>query len=267
MIQSLRICGKEPGITRWQSFLALLLFVWAAPAPASAQSVADIFDEYSLSTVLVWFQDSSTGFASYGTAFAIDDKGHLLTCYHVVAGREEVTVSIPGVGGERERNLPARVIATASGLDAAVLKVDFDGFTPVRLGNSDNLRAGEEVGFIGFPLGYTVESEVVPSLAMGYISSMRRWRIQPDGPRLRMIQVDALVAIGTSGSPLFRKDTGEVIGMMKSHVKTPGPVMSRQDVLSEIESIPVEMAQFAGIGLALPVNPLKNMIREALVDR
>ena len=242
------------------STVIALLLCCAAPSRATTE-FPDIVEEISKSVVLIWFQDVETGFTSYGTGFFIDTTGHVLTCAHVVAEKKRVTVAIPTDGGEL--NYSAKIVAIDPRVDAAILEIEPTGTHPLPLGTSRNVRAGEEVGFIGFPLGYTIESNLGPSLTMGYVSSVRTWRVVPSGPPLSMIQVDGTVAIGTSGSPLFRRDTGEVIGMMKSHVRTPGPVLSNEDVLGEIQSIPKEMALSAGIGLALPIDAITRFIEQS----
>jgi S1-C subfamily serine protease len=208
----------------------------------------------SKSVVLVWFQESDRGYASYGTGFALDSLGHILTCAHVVQDKEMVTVAVPV--GDQEVNYPARVIDIDRDIDAALLKVIGAGLEGLAVDDGKPVRAGERVGFVGYPLGYTVDTSFGPSVTVGFVSAVRQWRVHPAAPRLPMIQVDGTVAIGTSGSPLFRVDTGAVVGMMKSHVRTPGPIGSGEDVLGEIESVPDKLATYTGIGLALPIGPL-----------
>lgn len=252
-------------LRRCQPVAIAALVVSLAAAPAGARTeLPDIVEELTRSVVLIWFQDAETGFTSYGTGFVIDGKGHVLTCAHVVADRIRVTVAIPTEGAEL--NYPATIVAIDPRVDSAILRIDATDLPPIAFGSSADVRAGEEVGFVGFPLGYTVESTLGPSLTMGYVASVRPWRVVPSGPPLPMIQIDGNVTIGTSGSPLFRRDTGEVIGMMKSHVRTPGPVLSKEDVLGEIQSIPKEMALSAGIGLALPIDAIARFVEESGVD-
>ncbi len=229
-----------------------------AQAASAAPTLADRVESISREVVLVWYQDEKTGFSSYGSGFAVDSIGHILTCAHVVKDQKLVTVALSEHG--LESNYPARVVVVDLYLDAALLITDAPGLKGLPLGRSATVRAGDETGFIGFPLGYTVDAGFGPSLAVGYVAARRRWRVHPAAPPLSMIQVDGTVAIGTSGSPLFLVDTGEVVGMMKSHVRTPGPVASEDDVIGEIESVPEQMASSAGIGLALPIDALARFV-------
>jgi len=229
---------------------ALAFYRSTHPAPG----VHDQAREIARSVGLVWYH-SDTGWVSYGTAFAVDGAGHFLTCAHVVHGVQQVTVAVPSLEGEL--NLPAQVLAEDLNMDVALLHVEGADRPAVRIGSSAAIPVGEAIGFFGFPLGYTVSADLVPSLAVGHVSALPEWRVNPGGPRVPMLQIDASVAAGQSGSPLFRRSTGEVIGMVKSHIHVPGTVLSREELLEEIESIPDEIAALTGIGLAIPMDGLR----------
>lgn len=241
--------------------LALLTIPVIAPAYTD---ISDIAEGMAESVVLIWYQEADRDFASYGTGFAIDTLGHILTCDHVIANRKSVTVAFPVNG--RERNFPAEIVARNPAIDTAILKIDYAGLKPVQIGDSSGLRMGSFLAFVGYPLGYTVEAELAPSLTTGYVSALRKWRVMPAGPRLRMIQIDCTVAIGTSGSPVFDPNTGAVIGMMKSHIRTAGMVLHDEDVLGAIQQLPQELAVSAGIGLALPIDPIAGFVLASGVE-
>jgi S1-C subfamily serine protease len=227
------------------------LAIWSVLA--KRDRLVPLARELGASVALVWFQDDS-GFTGSGTAFAVGD-GYFLTCAHVVGEREKVTLAIPSEGGER--NVSARVVATDPGIDAMLLRADDPGLRPVELGRAAGVHPGEEVLFAGFPLGYTVHADLLPSVSVGHVSSLPEWRVTPGGPRIPIIQIDALVSLGNSGSPLVRTSTGEVIGMLKSHIHVPGLVGSDEDILDIVQSIPPELAGRAGIGIALPADSLR----------
>ncbi|MBN1825186.1 MAG: trypsin-like peptidase domain-containing protein [Candidatus Eisenbacteria bacterium] len=232
--------------------------------PPATDDLPGRVEEIARSVVLVWYQTAG-GWANCGTAFAVDGEGRLLTCSHLVHGRETVTVTMPAPEGER--NVRARVIAEDPNVDAALLLMEEAPPPPVRLGRSDGVRVGEEVGFVGYPLGYTVNAHVTPTLTMGHVAAKPNWRVRADSPRIPMIQVDASIAVGNSGSPLFRAGTGEVVGMMKSQLRVPGQILEREDLLGWVETIPEELAPHAGIGLALPIDQLKDFLERNGVHR
>ena len=232
--------------------------------PAPTEDLPGRVETISRSVALVWYQ-APGGWLNCGTAFAVDGEGLLLTCSHLVHGRETVTVALPSPEGER--NVRARVIAEDPNVDAALLRMEEGGPPPVPLGRSEGVRVGEEVGFVGYPLGYTVNAHVTPTLTMGHVAAKPHWRVRADAPRIPMIQVDASIAVGNSGSPLFLTGTGEVVGMMKSQLRVPGNVMEREDLLGWVETIPEELAPHAGIGLAIPIDQLREFLEENGVRR
>lgn len=210
------------------------------------------------SVVLVWYHGASD-VANCGTAFSVDGEGHFLTCAHVVYGEENVTIAIPTPTGEK--NVPARVISEDPDIDAALLYAEGTDIPPVRFGRSDRVRAGEKVAFVGFPLGYTVNADLTPSLTVGYVAAIPEWRVHANAPRLPMIQVDAAIAVGNSGSPLFLEESGLVVGMMKSQIRVPGLSRAREDVLGWAQMVPDELVPHAGIGLALPMDKLREFLK------
>lgn len=142
--------------------------------------------------------------AGVGTGFVVSADGRIVTNLHVVAGAEDIQVRF--LDGTE---LPARLI-TAIDLerDLAVLKVDASRALPtLRLGNSDEVAAGDPVIAIGNPLGvfdYTVSDGIISSVRV--ISST-----------LSVLQITAPISQGSSGGPLFNAD-GEVIGVVRAFI-------------------------------------------------
>ncbi|MBM3320421.1 MAG: trypsin-like peptidase domain-containing protein [Candidatus Eisenbacteria bacterium] len=245
---------------RWKMrifYLAALGALLLCVSFLSRGRVVAVAERAASSVVLVWYQDDA-GTASYGTAFAVDDKGHFLTCAHVVRGRQEVAIAFPTVEGEA--NVAARVVASDERIDAALLKADEKGLPAARFGSTKGLRVGEEVIFAGYPMGYTLNADLEPSVGFGHVSALPKWRVSARAPRIPIVQIDASVALGHSGSPLFRTSSGKVIGMLKSHVGVPGLVKSNDEVLDFVESIPSELVGRAGIGIALPADSLRRFL-------
>jgi len=96
--------------------------------------------------------------ASHGTALLIDDKGHLLTPWHVVEGFSTVTVWLKAPG----QNTPAsseprvaRVIRINRQSDLALLALEDPPETaqPLTLANSAKLKRGEIVHLLGHANG------------------------------------------------------------------------------------------------------------------
>ncbi|MEO0074385.1 MAG: trypsin-like peptidase domain-containing protein, partial [candidate division WOR-3 bacterium] len=160
--------------------------------------------------------DSSPVFASrrnLGSGFLLDRQGHILTCDHVVAGSDELTVEF--ADGARYTTPVVEIVGRDPVTDLAVLKVKADReFAAVQLGNSDSLRVGQWVIAIGNPFG------LENSACAGIVSGLSRWGLaKSSGPDFQdFIQTDALINPGNSGGPLV--DTaGRVVGVC-SFVKT-----------------------------------------------
>ena len=139
-----------------------------------------------------------------GTAFAITPGGCLVTCEHVVAEAVLITV----VFHHESRHRVCKVMAMDEGLDVALIQpLDADGtehWLEVAAPDSP-ADLGTEVGLLGFPLG-SLGEEI--NYSQGIINSTRK------AQGVRMLQVDAGAAPGSSGGPLFRRSDGAVIGVL-----------------------------------------------------
>ena len=138
---------------------------------------------------------------SLGSGFIIDDKGIVVTNYHVIENAEEIRVVLAD-----EASFTAEVLGQDKKTDIAVLKIDPGDtkLTSVSFGDSDELRVGDWVLAIGNPfgLGGTVTAGIVSA----------RGRDIGNGPYDDFIQTDASINRGNSGGPLFNTD-GDVIGI------------------------------------------------------
>lgn len=114
--------------------------------------------------------------------------------------------------------------------DLALLKIDVENadLKPLKLGDSDSLEIGEWVVAIGNPFG--LES----SYTAGIISA--KGRDLGEGPYDNFLQTDASINPGNSGGPLVNLK-GEVIGINTAII-----------------------ASGQGLGFAVPVNTLKNIL-------
>ena len=140
--------------------------------------------------------------ASSGTGFIISADGYIITCYHVVEGAQNITVS--DFGGKKYK---AELAGYDDRKDLAVLKIDASGLKYVSVGDSNSLAVGQSVYAVGNPLG-----EYSYSMTSGIVSALDR-EINIDGSPINMFQLDAAVNPGNSGGPVFN-GYGEVIGMV-----------------------------------------------------
>lgn len=166
---------------------------------------------------------------SLGSGFVINEKGHILTNRHVIAGADEVMV-YPSKGKKFE----ATIVGEDDKTDIAVLKVESkEKVLPFcQLGDSDQVQVGEWVLAMGNPFG--LESTVT----VGIVSA--KGRVIGAGPYDDFIQTDASINPGNSGGPLFDMK-GRVVGINTAIV-----------------------ASGQGIGFAIPINLAKDLIPQLI---
>ena len=164
---------------------------------------------------------------SLGSGFVINEKGHILTNRHVIAGADEITVLT-----SKDKKFTATVVGEDDKTDIAVLKVDAKGLAYCTLGNSELLKVGEWVMAMGNPFG--LESTVT----VGIVSA--KGRVIGAGPYDDFIQTDASINPGNSGGPLFDLN-GRVVGINTAIV-----------------------ASGQGIGFAIPINLAKELIPQLI---
>ncbi|HYE41043.1 MAG TPA: Do family serine endopeptidase [Ramlibacter sp.] len=132
-----------------------------------------------------------------GSGFIISGDGYILTNAHVVAGADDVLVTLTD-----RREFKAKVLGADERSDVAVLKVEARDLPSLRVGTSRNIRVGEWVIAIGSP--FNLDNTVTA----GIISAKSR----DTGEYLPLIQSDVAVNPGNSGGPLINLK-GDVIGI------------------------------------------------------
>ena len=176
-----------------------------------------------------------------GSGFVWDDRGHIVTNYHVIrnAAAADVTLLVDG-GTKLSRKAQLRGVDPDK--DIAVLTVDDiprDKLRKIAVGTSSNLRVGASVFAVGNPFGLD------HTLTQGVISGLGREVRSPTGrPITNVIQTDAAINPGNSGGPLL-DSSGRLIGM-NTAIYSPSGASS-------------------GVGFAIPVDTLSTVVK-ALVD-
>jgi len=170
-----------------------------------------------------------------GSGFVWDRNGHIVTNFHVVANGSEFSVTLADgsvhdaerVGAEPNKDLAVlRIAAPASAL------------SPIQPGDSDHLIVGQKVLAIGNPFGLD------QTLTTGVISALGREIKSITGTNIHdVIQTDASINPGNSGGPLL-DSAGRLIGVNTS-------------IISQV-------GQSAGIGFAVPVNTVMQIVPQLI---
>lgn len=170
---------------------------------------------------------------SSGSGFAINDRGQILTNFHVVSGSQELTVTTTD-----KKNYRATLLDRDPENDLALIQVDLKGakLTALKLGDSDKVQIGQKVLAIGNPFG------LEGTLTTGIVSSLGRSIGDANGRTLEgMIQTDASINPGNSGGPLLDSQ-GNAIGINTAIFGPNGSIGS------------------IGIGFAMPINRAREML-------
>ena len=139
--------------------------------------------------------------SSLGSGVIVDaEKGYVITNHHVIDKADVITVTtVDGL------ELEAQLVGSDPASDVAVIRVDAENLTEIRLGDSRQLRVGDFVVAIGSPFGL---SQTVTS---GIVSALGRSGLGIKGYE-DFIQTDASINPGNSGGALVNL-RGELIGI------------------------------------------------------
>ncbi len=156
-------------------------------------------------------EDTQETSSANGSGFFVDETGYIVTNNHVIESSENIKV-VTDDGSEYK----AKIVGTDRRLDIALLKIDLDSSTKVKVltfADSDKVNLLDDVFIIGNPLG------IGKSTIKGSISCKNRdlskltSEMDLDGDSILFFQINADVCQGYSGGPVCDKN-GNVIGIM-----------------------------------------------------
>ena len=173
-----------------------------------------------------------------GSGFVYDNLGHIITNTHVVDGADKATVTF--LDGSQYN---AEIIGKDKFTDIAVIKVNEKPrlLHPLQIGDSSQLRVGEQVAAIGNPFGLS------GSMTSGIVSQIGRLLPNQDSGFSipDVIQTDAAINPGNSGGPLLNM-RGEVVG-----------------INTAIQSF---TGEFVGIGFAIPSDTASKIVPALIIE-
>ena len=165
-----------------------------------------------------------------GSGMILDNRGHILTNYHVVRDVDDIKVQLSD-----QRKFEATVVGTDPQTDVAIIKIKGkvpSNLATVTLGNSDAMHVGDLVEAVGAPFG------LLQTVTQGIISATGRSDVGIADYE-DFLQTDAAINPGNSGGPLVNM-RGEVIGMNSA--------------------IATSVGQSAGVGFSIPTSMIKAML-------
>lgn len=166
----------------------------------------------------------------------------IATNNHVVSGATDMKVTFTD-----STQIAAAVKGTDSATDLAIIAVKLsdipsDTMSKIKvatLGDSDNVKVGQQVIAIGNALGYG------QSLTVGYISALDREITDENGIQHTYIQTDAAINPGNSGGALLDLN-GNVIG-----------INAAKNASTEVE----------GMGFAIPISKAQEILNNLMTKK
>jgi S1-C subfamily serine protease len=213
------------------------IFQQCSPSSVNVQTFANIRRDPFSFNILKIPQGSGTG-------IIWDDKGRIVTNYHVISNARQGNTINPRliqVTLANHETYNVYDVNFAVDKDLAVLWINAptDKLHVIKVGESKNLQVGQKVFAIGNPFGLD------QSLTTGIISALGREIQAEDSSALMrgLIQTDAAINPGNSGGPLL-DSAGRLIGVNTAIVSPSGAS--------------------AGIGFSIPVDEVNRVVTQLI---
>ena len=174
-----------------------------------------------------------------GSGIIISEDGYIVTNNHVVAGADEVTVTL-----SNRKTYTAKVIGADPSYDLAVVKVNATNLPFMLYGNSDDVKIGQWVLAIGYPL--TLDATVTAGIISAKSRSLGLNRDKTGGRTMAVesyLQTDAAVNMGNSGGALINTN-GQLIGVNSAIASPTG--------------------YYSGYSYAIPVNIARKVVNDLI---
>ncbi len=216
------------------------------PLLADEQAQIDVFRKTSPSVVHITTLEVQRDFYSLnvqqvprgtGTGFVWDERGHIVTNFHVIQGASAARVTLSDQSTHK-----AMLVGAFPDRDLAVLRIEVPAAKapPLPLGTSRDLAVGQKVHAIGNPFGLD------QTLTTGIVSALNREIESINQRTIRgVIQTDAAINPGNSGGPLL-DSAGRLIGVNTAIYSPSGAS--------------------AGIGFAIPVDEVNRIVPRLIRD-
>jgi serine protease Do len=171
-----------------------------------------------------------------GSGVLISEDGYIVTNNHVIDGADDINITL-----NNKHSYKATLVGADPSSDLAVLKIDGKTLPYLVFGNSDEVKLGQWVLAVGYPL--TLDVTVTAGIISAKSRSIGINRRQSDSPIESFLQTDAAVNPGNSGGALINTD-GQLIGINSAIASPTG--------------------SYAGYSYAIPVNIVKKVVNDLM---
>src|SRR3990167_1134116 len=235
-------------------FIVIFVFAWASTdipnglLPVERDNIA-VFKRISpfvvnvhnmRTTVNPFFDMNGVQQQGVGSGFIWNDKGYVVTNYHVIQGAERLAVTL-----QNGKTIQAKMVGIEPRKDIAVLKLvstkelrHLLSISTFPVADSSKIQVGQNAIAIGNPFGLN------STLTTGVVSAIDRSVLGVGSVTIYgMIQTDASINPGNSGGPLLDSDA-RLIGMNTVIYSNSGAS--------------------TGVGFAIPSNTIKNVVEQLI---
>jgi Do/DeqQ family serine protease len=171
-----------------------------------------------------------------GSGVIVSDDGYIITNNHVIDEASEIKVTL-----SNKKSYTAKLVGADPSSDLALLKVEAAGLPFLLYGNSDQVKIGQWVLAVGYPLN--LETTVTAGIVSAKARTLGLNARKSNTPIESFIQTDAAVNQGNSGGALINTN-GELVGIVSAIASPTGA--------------------YAGYSYAIPVNLVKKIINDLL---
>ena len=256
---------RRPPRTRLRTLLAPLLVLLLGARPAAGMELPELVERSKPAVVGVgtWLPTRRPPSSLTGTGFVVGDGDLVITNAHVVGdGPDSALLENLVVFTGRGRTGRAHRVDLAARddeHDLVLLRLQGDTRLPTLvLGRDENVREGQRIAFIGFPIGAVLG--LYPATHTGIVSAispianparsageLTPAMIERLANPFNVFQLDATAYPGNSGSPVLDPATGEVVAVI-NQVYVKG---SKENVLKDP----------SGISYAVPIRHARELLR------
>ncbi len=180
-----------------------------------------------------------------GSGVIYTKDGYIVTNYHVIENAVKVQSENSKIevflASDPKKPIEATVVGYNISADLAVIKIDKKGLPAIETGDSDSIKVGQYAIAIGCPGGL----EFMGSVSYGIISGLDRSITIDSIGEMKLIQTDAAINPGNSGGALLDSE-GKLIGISSSKLVD---------------------ESFEGMGFAIPVNHMLEVITDIIENK
>lgn len=171
-----------------------------------------------------------------GSGVIISEDGYIVTNNHVIDGADEINITL-----NNKKSYKATLVGADPSSDLAVLKIEGSSLPYLVYGNSDDVKLGQWVLAVGYPL--TLEVTVTAGIISAKARAIGINSRQSKSPIESFLQTDAAVNPGNSGGALVNPE-GQLVGINSAIASPTG--------------------SYAGYSYAIPVNIVKKVVNDLM---